>query len=181
MLPAILPGTQRLGDERTSVCAQAVEGTGILSDGYRNRKLLDRYLEIVALQNDLSLEETRLLLYLSRVSRPESRRNLADFADMSRRALSLTLQKLSAKGYIQVEERRPPREAGGDNPYLSRTQGAKELSISLLPAAQPVLRELETVQEEYDQTRFAGFTQEELSLYARLSEKIQENLRRVLQ
>ena len=181
VLPAILPGTQRLGDERTSVCAQAVEGTGILSDGYRNRKLLDRYLEIVALQNDLSLEETRLLLYLSRVSRPESRRNLADFADMSRRALSLTLQKLSAKGYIQVEERRPPREAGGDNPYLSRAQGAKELSISLLPAAQPVLRELETVQEEYDQTRFAGFTQEELSLYARLSEKIQENLRRVLQ
>ena len=44
-----------------------------------------------------------------------------------------------------------------------------------------MLRELETVQEEYDQTRFAGFTQEELSLYARLSEKIQENLRRVLQ
>ena len=33
---------------------------------------------------------------------------------------------------------------------------------------------------EYDQTRFAGFSREELEQYARLSEKLQENLRNVL-
>ena len=180
VLPALLPGTQRLGDERASVCAQAAEGTGILADAYRSRKLLDRYLEVVALQNDLTMEETRLLLFLSRLSRPESRRNLADFSGLSRRALSQTLQKLAAKGYLKAEARKLPREAGQENPYLSPARRARELDVSLLPAAQPVLRELEAAMGEYDQTRFAGFSREELEQYTRLSEKLQENLRNVL-
>ena len=55
--PAILPGSQKLGNERMQVSPDILAGTGILCDAFRDRKLLERYLETAALKNDLSLPE----------------------------------------------------------------------------------------------------------------------------
>ena len=172
--PAILPGAQRLGEERTSACPQAVDGEGLLTDAYRSKKLLDHYLEPAALQSGLSLPEARLLLYLSYASQVRSKRELADFAGVSRSALSLTLQKLSARGMIRCEAPRASREGGAGRPARRR------LDVAFLPAAQPVLSALSEALNDYDRARFAGFTQEELVQYAVLAEKMQENMRRVL-
>ena len=60
-----LPGTKRLGDERAGVSADAIEGEGVLSDLYRERKLLERYLEAAALKCGLTVPEMTVLLYLS--------------------------------------------------------------------------------------------------------------------
>ena len=172
--PAILPGAKRLGEERSSVCRAAVEGEGLLPSLYRSRKLLDRYLEIVAVQNDLTLAETRLLLYLSHAGAIRTRRDLADFAGMSRRSLAVNLQKLAARGMVRAEEL--PRE--GADPA---GREGKALHFLLLPAAEPVLGDLAAALGDYDAARFAGFTEEELVQYAALAEKIKANTRRVLQ
>ena len=47
--PTILPGSQKLGEERSSLYLEAVEGEGVLMDEYRSRKLFDRYLEPVGI------------------------------------------------------------------------------------------------------------------------------------
>ncbi len=174
--PAILPGAKRLGDERGSVCRAAVDGEGVLPDLYRSRKLLDRYLETVAVQNDLTLEETRLLLCLSYAADVHTKKALADFAGLSHRGLSLTLQKLTARGLVRLEEAAPP-QASGEAPPRS----GKQLSFTLLPAADAVLSDLAAALGDYDNARFAGFSQEELVQYAALSEKIKNNIRRILQ
>ena len=62
--PSILPGSTKLGRERTRICPEAVTGEGILASSYRSRKLLDRYLEIAALKYGLSLEEIRMIMFL---------------------------------------------------------------------------------------------------------------------
>ena len=171
--PAILPGAKRLGDERTRVCPQAVAGEGVLTDAYRSKKLLDRCLEPIALQNDLSLTEVRLLLYLNYARQVNNSRELADFTGMSRRTLSLNLQKLAARGIIQYEASRERLRGVAARQAL--------LEISFLPAAQPLLRALSAALNDYDQVRFAGFTQEELVQYDCLAEKMKENMRRSLQ
>ena len=173
--PAILPGAQRLGDERSSVCTEAVSGEGVLTDIYRSRKLLDRYLEPIALQNDLTLPETRLLLYRNHIRQVDSKRKLSDFTGMSRSVLTLTLQKLAARGMIRFEESRSSR---GERPHRS---SRRKLAVTFLPAAQPVLAQLSGALSDYDQTRFSGFSADELVQYAYLSSKIKENMRRVLQ
>ena len=170
--PAILPGAKRLGDERTSVCAQAVAGEGILTDAYRSKKLLDRCLEPVALENGLSLVEARLLLSLSYASQLGTRKALADFAGMSRSSLTINLQKLAAHGMIRCEATR-----GAAAPRA----GDRHLEISFLPAAEPVLAALSGALNDYDQACFSGFTEEELIQYAYLEEKIKANMRRFLQ
>ena len=49
----LLPGTKKLGDERSGVSAEAIAGEGLLSEIYRQRKLLERYLEAAALKLSL--------------------------------------------------------------------------------------------------------------------------------
>ena len=163
--PTILPGATRLGSERAKVCQEAIAGEGVLMDSYRTRKLLERYLEPVALKHDLSMTETWVLFYLCHPHNVTTRKELADFIDISRSALSLALKKLTLKGLIKIEDLRSP----------------KQLVISLLPESALILSDLALVQTDFDQTRFSEFTEEELIQYAHLSDKIKENIQRVLQ
>ena len=159
--PAILPGATRLGEERAKVCQAAVAGEGVLMDNYRTRKLLERYLEPVALK----LTEIWVLFYLCHPHNVRTRRELADFIDISRSALSMALKKLTLKGLIKIEDLRSP----------------KQLVISLLPETDTILSDLALVQTDFDQTRFSEFTEEELIQYAQLSDKIKDNIQLVLQ
>lgn len=166
--PTILPGSKKLGDERTSVCTEAIAGEGIISDAYRNRKLLEHYLETVALKNNLTLTETHLLLALCQLHQSSSYKELADFTGIPRRSLSLSLQKLTAKGLIKIEEKRGTKATG------------KQILIELLPTAESVVSDLAAAQTDYEQTRFHGFSEEELIQYAHLSKKIKENIQKIL-
>lgn len=167
--PTILPGSQKLGEERSSLYLEAVEGEGVLMDEYRSRKLFDRYLEPVASQFDLTFPEIRLLLYLSHLKQPVSRRELSDYTNMTRRSLSLHLQKLMAKGYIRIQESKE-----------KKTQD-RRITVWMLPEAAQVEEALVNVQREYDETRYQSFSEDELLQYAYLTEKIKKNMQKVLQ
>lgn len=168
VLPTILPGSQKLGEERAAVCKAAVDGEGIAADAYRNRKLLERYLEPIALKNALPLNEIRLLFYLNQPHQADSRKELADFIGMTPRSLSLALQRLAAKGLIKVKDVRVPKTP-------------RKLELIFLPAAKPILDSFASVESDYDQTRFSDFSEAELIQYASLNKKIKENMKKVLQ
>lgn len=162
--PAILPGSQKLGEERSLISPGAVTGEGFLLDEYRNRKLLDYYLEPVALKNNLSLEETRLLLSLNQPHHCTTRRELADFADISQRSLSILLQRLSVKGILKTENNR----------------SKKQLNIIFLPPAAPIFEDLAAAQSSFDQARFEGFTEEDLIQYSQYTDRIKQNIQKIL-
>ena len=62
----------------------------------------------------------------------------------------------------------------------SQKSGEKLLQIELLPAGLDLLPELSTVRSDFDAVRFDGFTEDELDAYNRLSNKIKENIQKVL-
>ena len=167
--PTILPGSKKLGDERVSVCQEAITGEGVLADAFRERKLLDQYLESAALQNDMTLPEAQLLLALDELTAVHSRKALADFMGMSRSALSMNLQKLTLRGLISAEDIRPDAAA------------KRQFQVTLLPAAHPVLEDLREARRNYAEARLTGFTPAETEQYAALSDKARENTRRALQ
>ena len=162
--PSIMPNSQKLGEERSRISEAALCGEGFLMDEYRNRKLLDYYLEPVAHKNDLTLDETRLLLFLNQPHQSSNRRELADFVNITTRNLNMLLQKLTSKGFIKIENKR----------------SQKQLNILFLPAATPILNELAAAQNNYDQARFTDFTDEELIQYAHFTEKIKQNTQKIL-
>lgn len=162
--PSILPGSQRLGEERTRACSALLFGEGILPEQYRSRKLLDYYLEPVALKNGLQLDEVRVLLHLTQPGHIHTLRELADFTQLTPRHLSSLLQKLSRKALLKTESKR----------------GGRQLSICILPAGQLILDELAQVQSNYEAACFDGFTEEELIQYGCLSDKLKQNILKIL-
>lgn len=165
------PVSKRLGNERVRVSPDALEGQGFLFDTFRERKLLDYYLEPAAQKNDLSLPEARLLLYL-RQSGPAARKDLADFAGLPRGGLSMLLNRLEGKGLISVTEL---RGAKGKRGRESR------LEITFPPSASAVLEDVANIWEDFISARFSGFSPEERELYERFAGRVQENIRGILQ
>lgn len=165
------PVSKRLGNERVRVSPDALEGQGFLFDTFRERKLLDYYLEPAAQKNDLSLPEARLLLYL-RQSGPAARKDLADFAGLPRGGLSMLLNRLEGKGLISVTEL---RGAKGKRGRESR------LEITFPPSASAVLEDVANIWEDFTSARFSGFSPEERELYERFAGRVQENIRGILQ
>ena len=167
--PAVLPNSRKLGDERMQVCPHVLDGEGVLYDAFRERKLLDRYLETAALKNDLTLSDARLLLALWELNFQPTRREAADFANLSRGAFSLSLQKLTSRGLVKLMDIRQGKEQ------------ARRMDISFPEAAKPVLADLEIARRDYETARLAALASGELVQYNRLSEKIQAQIRNILQ
>ena len=181
--PSILPGSKKLGDERVFVNTQILQAEGPAGEDYRKRKLLEHYLEPVALKGDLKVMDVCLLLCLCEKHEWDSRRELADFAGITRTNLTSGLQRLTMKGFLKVEEVKEPKPSKKDKTTGKNKMKAAEMAetkrkerggriaVTILPAADAVMKELEMAQRDYDAARFAGFTEEELIKYAELSEK----------
>lgn len=164
----VFPGTKRLGEERSSVWREAVDGEGILSDFYRERKLLEHYLEAAALQHDLALYDIKLLLALRERPQIGSYKELADFANLSRGRLAVSLQKLGGRELVRIEEVR----GKGIDKIIVRTAD--------LPEAEIIMHDIETAVNDYKRARFAEFQEEECRQYEILSDRIRENVQSVL-
>lgn len=190
--PSILPGSKKLGDERVFVNTEILQAEGLAGEDYRKRKLLEHYLEPVALKGDLKVMDVRLLLCLCEKHEWDSRRELADFAGISRTNLTSGLQRLTMKGFLKVEEVKQPKlsqkdKTTGKNKMKTaemaetkRKERGGRIAATILPAADAIMKELKMAQRDYDAARFAGFTEEELIQYADLSEKIKENTKNIL-
>ena len=190
--PSILPGSKKLGDERVFVNTEILQAEGPAGEDYRKRKLLEHYLEPVALKGDLKVMDVRLLLCLCEKHEWDSRRELADFAGITRTNLTSGLQRLTMKGFLKVEEVKEPKPSKKDKTTgknktktaemaeTKRKERGGRIAVTIFPAADAVMKELEMAQRDYDAARFAGFTEEELIKYAELSEKIKENTKNIL-
>ena len=159
-----LPTARKLGSERVRACTGGLLGEGCLCDAFRERKLLEYHLESAALKNDLTLQEAELLLALHQLSQPCTRRELADFLNLSRSSLALALQRLTSKGLLE-------RETAPDS---------EERQPALTPESVPILRELELAAADCRSICLEDFSPEEQAQYAEMKQRITRSIQRSL-
>lgn len=163
VLPSILPGTVKLGQERQSACIrQAVENDGIPFEYYRNRKLWERYFEVIAIRNAMTLEEVLLLWHLKTQIAMGDTEQLAALTGLPKRSVGGALAKLERRGMIK------------------RRTVKKEKRIFILEAAGDVLRDLEQSEKDFEEVRFRGFSKQQREDYRQLTDKMGQNLKEVL-
>ena len=167
--PTILPGSMKLGNERISVSLNVAEGVGILFDTYREGKLLDRYLETVAIKYDLSFEDVKLIFYLSQADEGCTLKEMSDVTQIKRRKLITSIQKLISKEYIKLKT---PVD-------LEKKKGAK-VECEFLNNAESIIFDLLTAKSTYLQVKYSGFTEEEIEQYEVLAARMRENVQRAL-
>lgn len=162
--PSILPSVKKLGQERINSLPALLSGDGLVFDDYRRRKLMDRYLEVIALKNDLTLKDVKFLYHISYMNRSTTRKELADFMGVSAASLTLTMQKLILKNYISITDME--LENISDQLFF----------LEINPAAAPVIDEIRHALSDYDEICFSNFSQDEQDAYRLLHQKIQTNM-----
>ena len=168
VVPLPLPNSRKLGEERVQASPDTLREDGPLYDAFRERKLLERYLETAALKHDLPLQDARVLLFLQSLHFQPTRRELMDLTALSRRTLSVSLQRLTARGLIRLTEQR-------------QKKAPARLAVTFLPAAQPVLRDLDASQADCARIRLSALSAEEAAEYERLSSKVQSQIKKILE
>lgn len=163
----ILPGTYKLGAERTSVSEGVQEGKGFFFDLYREQKLQDMLFDTVALRNELTTVEVKLLHYLSLPHEKCTYKEMAKILNISRSTLALALTKLQGKAMILSKQSDEEKESG-----------VKEYMVT--EEADSILSEILFANNDFEQIVYEGFTKEEIELYERLEEKRRENIQKAL-
>lgn len=168
--PAVLPGSMKLGNERISVSISITEAAGILFDAYRESKLLDRYLETVALKQNLSFEDVKLLFYLSQTDESCTLEEMCAVTHIKKTKLIMSIQKLIVKEMIKLKD---PKE-------LDKKKTDNQLELELLREAEPIISDLLMAKNTYLQVKYSGFTEEEIEQYEILSERMRVNVQKAL-
>ena len=133
-------------------------------DAYRDRKLLDYYMEPVAIRYELSINEMRILLCLCANVACKDRRELAEISGVSYSNATIALQHLAQRGFVRVTKKR----------------GKEALTARFYPEAKPILEELNLIQTELETAKLAGLSEEEVQQYQQLSERIKQNMQKIL-
>lgn len=165
-------GAKKL-ENQLYISLEGISKGGALSEIYRCSKLLDYYLEPIAVKYGLSLQDVRFLLCLGESTLVCSKRDLADRLGDTPQGISRRLQKLTAKGYLKAEDAMPGRQRG-------ESRKTKRIKVTLLPDADLILRELKQAEAEDAELRFSGFTEEEREIYRKLAQKMSYNMQRLL-
>lgn len=160
VMPPIFGSTKKLGEERISSYENLPDNVFALQ--YRQRKLLEQYLEAVALRFDLEVRDVMLLAFISKQPVMVTQKELADYTGYSVRTVSRILQKLALKKILII---------------ISHGR-KKEISLSEEYAF--LYEELEYIRKDYDEVRFQGFTEKEAEECTKYLERINDNIRRVL-
>lgn len=168
----VLPGNMKLGDERINVSLGVMEGSGILFDTYREGRLLDRYLETVALRQDLAFEDVKLLFYLSQTDEGCTLKEMSEITRVKRRKLMMSIQKLSAKEMIKLRE--------SENADLEKNKSENKIELELLGAAEPVITDILMAKNTYLQVKYSGLSDEEIEQYEMLTERMRANIQKGL-
>ena len=157
VMPQIFRKTKKLGEERISSYVYENLPENVFTLHYKQRKLLEQYLEAVALRYDLEVQDIMLLSFIPEKPMKVSRKELADYTGYSVRTVAKILQKLALKKVIDI------------------TSHGKKAEIRIMQEYLSLFAELEYVKRDYDNVRFEGFTDDEIEECRGYQERINEN------
>ena len=181
--PLILPGSYRLGAERTSVSTAVQEGEGFFFDIYRERKLQERLFDAIALKNELQVADIKLLYYLSQPHENCTFQEMASMLNIPRRELSQAIQRLLAKEMIEVrsrvKNRGKERTKNTEKPQEERKR-TRLREYVVTAEADALLSEILSAINDFEQLQYEVFSQEEIRMYAMLNEKRNQNIRNAI-
>ena len=153
---------KKLGEERVTAYVYDNIPDNMFTEHYLQRKLIEQYLEVIALRNGLELQDMVLLANLPSVSIPITIEELSDYTGYDEKVVSQILQKLVKKKVLYVVK-------------IKRT-----LQISFTDEYQFLVNEMENVKRDYDKIRFQDLSSENADIYEKLNCDIMKNIKRLL-
>ncbi len=103
-----LPGTKRLGEERTKA-SQEVLLEDLWSQNYYEMRLLERHYRSIALQTNLDTKEVRIIAYIQHIGGINDFKELAEFIGVTQLVLYAYLERLYLRKMINLDMKHPEK------------------------------------------------------------------------
>ena len=123
-------------------------------------KLHEGMLKEVCEHYQLALIEANIISFLYNNPGRDTAGDIVELRMLAKGNVSQAVESLIQKGLL---ERRPDK------------QDRRKIHLFLLPAAQPITREIETLKEKFHREIFPGIPRQEQELFARVSEQMMLN------
>lgn len=153
---------KKLGEERVAAYVYDNVPDNVFTEHYLQRKLIEQYLEVIALRNGLDLQDVVLIANLPSISIPTTNKELSDYTGYDEKTVSQILQKLIKKKIIEVVKIK------------------KNLHISFTEEFKFLIDEMEHVKNDYDKVKFQDMSNEDIDMYVKTNEQIINNIKKVL-
>ncbi|MCD7819008.1 MAG: glycosyltransferase [Lachnospiraceae bacterium] len=164
VMPTLVPGSSKLGEERVKLAGQAVsEEDGVLTNLYYFRKLLEYYVGLGATMKKITLDEALLLLLFETIRQFESRKEIAELAGLTLQKTTRAMQRLKKEKLIE---------------YEADTEDG--ITIEVLDKAEEYMEELSHSVEECRRACMQDFSEQDVERIQELTEKMNENMREKL-
>lgn len=150
--------SKKLGEEKIAVNENVLEGGSYLADLYRHRKVAEKFLDIVAQRNNLSLNDIYVFIcIINRISL----KNLDEFADylnMDKMKIGQSLINLKYNKLIEY-----------------KLKSEEFVSLMITDYSLKVMDEIELARHEIESVIYNGLSDDEIAEYYRIREIISKN------
>lgn len=151
---SILPSTKKLGEENIHVYYTSDNNYSLIDLLYYSRKLIEKHLNIVALEYNLDIKDILVFYSIERSDNSISMKEIGDFTQLSQTQILMSLQKLVTKKYIKAKLDKLPLD-------VEITENAKGISDSLK-------MELDEIYKK----SFKGIEEDTAKIYSNIIESI---------
>ena len=171
----VIPGTpvsKKLGTETVSVQYHPDERATVFSDNYYKDKLIEYYLNPISLQNDLKLEDVRILLYMYLTGSPVTEKMVMDYTRLPLVTVVASLQKMKSRHFIKSIR---PTQDDANASFSERYR-----AYYVLDDAKRIENQIDEALKDYDTLRYQGLSEKEITTLKDLEKRTVENIKSFL-
>ena len=129
-------------------------------------KLYDNMLKGVCQQYQLSLIEANIISFLYNNPGKDTAGDIVELRMLAKGNVSQAVEALIRKSLLQRRQDNADR---------------RKIHLSLLPAADPITRDMDTIRQQFHEEVFRGFSTEEIAFFEQINGRIMENAKNAME
>lgn len=129
-------------------------------------KLYDNMLKGVCQQYQLSLIEANIISFLYNNPGKDTAGDIVELRMLAKGNVSQAVEALIRKSLLQRRQDNADR---------------RKIHLSLLPAADPITRDMDTIRQQFHEEVFRGFSTEEIAFFEQVNGRIMENAKNAME
>lgn len=129
-------------------------------------KLYDSMLKGVCQQYQLSLIEANIISFLYNNPGKDTAGDIVELRMLAKGNVSQAVEALIRKSLLQRRQDNADR---------------RKIHLSLLPAADPITRDMDTIRQQFHEEVFRGFSTEEIAFFEQVNGRIMENAKNAME
>lgn len=140
---------------------RTIKNSALLMFSWKSKKLYEKMFQNILEELQLTQAEVDVLLFLQNNKPFDTAKDIVEYRSISKSMVSKSVDSLLARGYLSYEIDEKDKRC---------------IHLKIEVAAKPVVKKLQSIQNNFIEVLYADFTKEELEIFEKALNKIDKNI-----